>query len=305
MDLSVVVPTYRGIGRIDGLIRSLSDQTDQEFQVVIVVDGPQEREVEHIKNRASKLNLKIHQQANQGRAVARNTGASLAEGELLVFFDDDMRPEQHAIEKHKKFHDKIDDSILVGQQVAQESDDFSLIQKFKKHCEITWSSKLGTDLRRVSKNDPYITAAHMSVSKKIFDQLGGFDSRLKDTEDYDLALRATLEDIAIYSDQSIVASHDDRVTCRSYIRRRRQYYEANKFLLSLKPDLVSQFRRSLSTQDKRTVRQAIYAALSNKFWVDAIDNEVSWLRMMPIRLRYKFIDAVIYALSHEYPDREV
>lgn len=91
VDVSVIIPTYN---RKDSLLRtldSLSRQTypAERFEVIVVDDGGSDG-TEEVTMQSFPFQLRYVRQNNQGAAVARNCGAMAAQGETLVFLDDDI-----------------------------------------------------------------------------------------------------------------------------------------------------------------------------------------------------------------------
>src|SRR5919107_2893076 len=93
--LSVIVPTFQ---RPDGLSRCLDALAAQElprarFEVVVVDDGSAEPPRAIVSRFMPRLDVRLIVQQNAGPAAARNAGAAAARGTLLVFTDDDCRPD--------------------------------------------------------------------------------------------------------------------------------------------------------------------------------------------------------------------
>jgi len=98
-NISVIVPTYR---RPELLIRCLCALVKQNyppeyFEIIVVTDGPDaatKTEVGYFGELHAYFNIKcISMVEKKGPAAARNKGASLAQGELFVFTDDDCLPQ--------------------------------------------------------------------------------------------------------------------------------------------------------------------------------------------------------------------
>jgi glycosyltransferase involved in cell wall biosynthesis len=104
LTVSVIVPTYNGSHRILNVLRALEDQTVSDFEVIVAIDGSEDRTKEVLENHRVKLNrFKVIEQTNKGRASIRNFGAGKADGDLLIFYDDDMRPASDSVAKHLDF----------------------------------------------------------------------------------------------------------------------------------------------------------------------------------------------------------
>ena len=121
MKVSVVIPTYNGANKIPNVLRALEKQTIQDFETIVVIDGSTDNTVEVL--RALNLTLKsfrIIEQENKGRAAVRNKGGQEAKGDLLIFFDDDMRPEPDCISQHVLHHENINKSTIAVGRSAED-----------------------------------------------------------------------------------------------------------------------------------------------------------------------------------------
>lgn len=302
--VSVIIPTYNGVQKVQNTIRALEWQTYKAFEVIIVVDGSLDNTVKVLQKQQFILpNFQIIEQNNRGRSGSRNRGAKEASGELLVFFDDDMRPLPDCIQRHVKHHQQHSQTLGVGnvpEDFAKMETDF---QRYKAHLSRKWVEPLKANNGLIPPDKPFLTAANFSISKDLFWQLGGFDKNLTDAEDFDLAVRASWVHVPIYFLNEAIAWHDDFITCRSYIQRQRQYRVANQTLRKLKPALYlhqDQYIYNEATNLKRL----IYNLLSHRFWVKLIDR-TSFLQWLPRSVRYKLYSIIVTGLSIHFPNRTV
>ncbi len=79
--LSVVIASYNHQDYIAETLKSLEEQTFQDFEVIIIDDGSKDKTVEVAANASSRA--RIHVQENQGVVAARNRGIRLAKGCIL------------------------------------------------------------------------------------------------------------------------------------------------------------------------------------------------------------------------------
>jgi glycosyltransferase involved in cell wall biosynthesis len=85
--LSVIIASYNHQDYIAETLRSLEEQTFQDFEIIIVDDGSKDKTIEVAKNTQSRA--QIYTQENQGVVAARNRGVSLAKGRYICFVDSD------------------------------------------------------------------------------------------------------------------------------------------------------------------------------------------------------------------------
>lgn len=93
---SVIVPTWNRASFLEKCLTCLRTQeTSQEYEVILVDNGSQDRTIETFLTQASLPGghrLKYFGLRETGSSLARNRGASVALGEWLVFTDDDCLP---------------------------------------------------------------------------------------------------------------------------------------------------------------------------------------------------------------------
>ena len=80
---SVIIPTYNREQMLTEAIRSVLDQTIQDFEIVVVNDGG------NVPNVPDDPRIRILTKTNGGPASARNHGIKAAQGRYVTFLDDD------------------------------------------------------------------------------------------------------------------------------------------------------------------------------------------------------------------------
>ncbi len=89
ISVSVIIPTHNRPALLERAIRSVLAQTFQDFEVIVVIDGPGDSAdpafLESLDPRIRTLSL----QANVGLAEARNCGIRAASGTWIALLDDD------------------------------------------------------------------------------------------------------------------------------------------------------------------------------------------------------------------------
>lgn len=302
MKVSVIIPTYNGAHKIADALHSLEKQTVIPDEVLVVIDGSTDGTANFLKN--EKFNLKsftIREQGNGGRANVRNRGALEAAGDLLIFLDDDMIASPDLVSRHIKHHEKHDQSILTGglrDPIASQPNDFS---GFRSHLNTKWSAPfiLRANEPMVAQNY-YLTAGNCSLTKDVFNRLNGFDERLNDAEDYDLATRAVQLNIPIYYNDNAWAYHNEFLTCRQYIRRLRQYSKAHEHLSLIKPELYGN-KHQYQFVPPSKIKGIIFGLFCNNFWINSVDKRI-WV-WAPKNIRYKLYDLIITANGSFYPGK--
>jgi len=89
---SVIIPTYNRSGMVKEAISSVLDQTEPNFEIIVVDDGSTDDTRIVVESLADKR-VSYFYKTNAGPASARNFGLSKAMGEYVAFLDsDDLWP---------------------------------------------------------------------------------------------------------------------------------------------------------------------------------------------------------------------
>jgi glycosyltransferase involved in cell wall biosynthesis len=94
INVSVIVCSLNGGGSIGACVDALADQTYPHCEVIVVDDGSSDGTGEIAEQLGATV---LRHEANRGLAAARNTGVRAATGEVIVFTDDDCRPDSRWI----------------------------------------------------------------------------------------------------------------------------------------------------------------------------------------------------------------
>lgn len=95
MFLTIVIPTYNRAHLIESTLKSVLNQTCDDFEVVIIDDGSNDHTEEVIRPYLSEK-VSYHRIQNSERGAARNRGTELAKGDYINWFDSD----DEMLEKH-------------------------------------------------------------------------------------------------------------------------------------------------------------------------------------------------------------
>ena len=98
---SVIIPLYNKEDYIKNTLKSVFNQSFQDFEVIIVDDGSTDKSLQIVKQFIDDR-LKVYIQKNQGVSVARNFGIEKAKSEYIALLDaDDLWYENHLFELKK------------------------------------------------------------------------------------------------------------------------------------------------------------------------------------------------------------
>jgi hypothetical protein len=214
MNASVVVPTRN---RRDELARCLDalkvQRTERSYEVIVVDDGslppllePETRPAVLIRGRG------------EGPATARNAGIAHAQGNFVLFTDDDAIPDVDWVETACDFLERNPDYVGVGGLTV--SPRFDYLYEHSVECD-----------------DAAFWTCNVAYRRDALQRLGGFYEGFRDAhcEDLDLGYRALAVGQFGFEPGMRVAHLPRPVPLREYVRRGR-LATAEALLYSRHPD---------------------------------------------------------------------
>jgi len=106
--VSIITPVYNAEKFIANTIKSVRNQTFEDFEMILIDDCSQDNS-EEIIQKISNIDQRIRYirlKKNSGAAVARNTGLQAARGEYVAFIDSDDSWKKEKLEKQILFMKK-------------------------------------------------------------------------------------------------------------------------------------------------------------------------------------------------------
>ena len=108
--VSVIITTYNRAHLVGKAIKSVLNQTFQDFELIVVDDGSTDNTEEVINSFNDTRIRYIRHKINKGGNAARNTGLRNSKGEYIAFLDsdDEWLPEklERQLEVFKKSQDE-------------------------------------------------------------------------------------------------------------------------------------------------------------------------------------------------------
>lgn len=212
---SIIVPVYNRIDEITDLLESLTHQTDNGFEIIIVEDGssqPCESAVEQYKD---KLNIQYHYKSNEGRSIARNYGILRANGDYFIFVDSDcVLPPEYISELRKSLSSDYAD-CFGGPDAAHDS--FTDIQKAINYSMTSFLTTGGIRGGKIQLEKFVPRTFNMGFSRKVYDKVGGFREMF--SEDIDMSTRIRLAGFNISLFRNVRVFHKRRVDLKKFWRQ--------------------------------------------------------------------------------------
>lgn len=206
MLVSVIIPTYNRAHLIGDTIKSVLNQTNSDFEVVIVDDGSTDNTEEVVKQYLSDT-VSYYKVPNGERGAARNFGTQKAKGKYVNWFDSDDQMLPNHVETLAKNLEKLNypDIITTHFNVKYNTENYIQEKPFLIESQSSFKRALvkGNCLscnsvvvnREVALNNPFSELRELSAS-----------------EDYELWLRlaSKIEFHNLPAVTTTIIQHDER-----------------------------------------------------------------------------------------------
>ena len=187
MKYSFIVPVFNRPDEVDELLESLSNQTLEDFEVIIVEDGSVKTCKDVCDKYADILVLHYYTKENSGPGQTRNYGAEHANGEWLIILDSDVvLPEDYLQAIDTAIGQSSDLAAFGGPDAAHPS--FTPIQKAISYSMTSFFTTGGIRGGKAKLDKFYPRSFNMGIRRDVYQQLDGF-SKMRFGEDIDFSYR--------------------------------------------------------------------------------------------------------------------
>jgi GT2 family glycosyltransferase len=216
LKVSVIIPTHNRPDKLGVTFDSVRRQTvaATDYEIIVVDDGSSPP-VSLMRTDPLPSCVVVRLEGEE-RSAARNAGAKVARGGLLVFVDDDMVVASDFLSVHLSAQSEWPEALVVGAVRLPDELLATPFGRFRQKLE-----QNGIPLTRgLTGMRNFCTATNMSVSKRRFDEIGGFDPNIVSGEDQDFALRHTSRGGEIaFLPEADALHNDNALDIRGYCRR--------------------------------------------------------------------------------------
>ncbi len=172
MFFSVIIPVYNRPQEVDELLHSLTQQSYQDFETLIIEDGSEERCEEIVKQYQDQLDIRYYYKENSGQGFSRNYGFERAKGDYFIVFDSDCLIPSHYFETVNYYLNTHKLDAYGGPDREHKS--FSPIQKAISYA---MTSPLTTG--GIRGNEKHAGTFHprsfnMGISREVYEQTRGY-----------------------------------------------------------------------------------------------------------------------------------
>lgn len=190
--LSCIIPTFRRGPVLCATIEMLLAQSSPAYEIIVVDQTPEEDLI--TRNKLSSWNedgaITWIRQVTPNASKARNTGALAAQGEALLFLDDDIQIGSDFFSVYQETFARTGATAVVGQVLEDGAQPINELPLRAFDAEIGWLY-FRKNYSRECKTS-YLISCNFAILRKIFLELGGMDEnyhRGAFREETDFALR--------------------------------------------------------------------------------------------------------------------
>jgi GT2 family glycosyltransferase len=191
---SIVIPIYNRAGLTRKCLDTILADLPEETLEVIVVDDASTDSTPSLLSGYEEPVRSFRLESNSGFAAACNAGARVAEGEYLVFLNNDTVPQKGWLDVLVRYADAHPAAAVVGSKLLFPNDTI-------QHAGVVVCADgnprhlyagFPADHPAVNKSRPFqaVTGGCALVRRKAFEEVDGFDEAFRNSlEDADLCLR--------------------------------------------------------------------------------------------------------------------
>jgi len=229
---SIIVPVYNRRDEVQDLLRSLAEQSENDFEVLIVEDGSTEPCRDIVEEYSERVNARYFYKDNEGRSLARNYGIERANGEYFIFFDSDCVIPRDYI---KTLTARLKEHYVPcfgGPDAAHDS--FTDVQKAINFSMTAFLTTGGIRGGKVQMEKFVPRSFNMGYSREVWQKVGGFREMFSEDIDMSTRIRKAGFEIALIRDAYVY--HKRRVDLKKFSRQTYVFGMSRITLKLLYPD---------------------------------------------------------------------
>ncbi len=202
--LSIIIPIRNAASDLAYCLNALGSSPFKDYEVIVVDDGSTKVPAALVESHAR---VRLVAQPPRGPAAARNRGAEVADGEILVFFDADTMPHHDVLERVVRRFDEFPRTDAVFGSYDASPTAPHLVSQFRNlhHHFIHQSGP---------ENASTFWAGCGAIRRDVFQAAGGFDTSYVRPciEDVELGCRLVNQGHSIWLDRAMLVTHRKRWT---------------------------------------------------------------------------------------------
>jgi glycosyltransferase involved in cell wall biosynthesis len=209
--VSVIIPTYNSRRFLEHAIRSVLEQTFQDWELILVDDGSTDDTGQMVAGLGDPRIRYVYQQ-NRGSPAARNTGLKLARGRYVAFLDADDLWFPEKLEKQVAYLDSLPPTIglVYSDYEMWNPESRARLGPF----QVSGRPRGNVLSHLLRPGSFFIHPCASLIRREVFDTVGLFDESLRMFEDWELWVRiaATYQIEALDTVLTLYGQHPNQQT---------------------------------------------------------------------------------------------
>lgn len=297
---SIVIPTFRRPDAVQEAVKALlaQDYPRSRFELIVVDDEGEGCAVAALSDvSGAGVEITYETQRQAGAASARNRGARCAQGDVLLFVDDDIVVGQDHLRRHAQTLPLVGRTLVNGAWVFSPAVLATLERSPFGRFRIDLERRFQEEANRGAVHDGVIEMQmlgswDLAVPRALFWEIGGFDEDfpVAGAEDQEFSLRARAAGCRLWLDTKIVCLHNDnRLDLMSYCMREERNAQTMPIIARKFPEQFSESayvleNRPISRADpvRLVMKKVAKALLSRRFALTFLQGMVPILEAGPV-----------------------
>ena len=146
--VSVIIPTYNRCDILFNTIVEFEKQLDLNFEL-LVIDQSEKIHKRITSYTSSNYSYKYINLKTIGLPNARNYGVKEAQGDIIIFIDDDSIPDKYLVSKYRELFQLLGPELLIGGRVIEKG---TKIFKEGRNIVGGWITWYGKTLKNFDTN---------------------------------------------------------------------------------------------------------------------------------------------------------
>lgn len=219
MKVSIIIPVFNKLEFTKGCVASIEENTPEEHEIVFIDNGSTDGTLEWLREQDGNPDYKVcRNETNLGFPIACNQGARASTGEFILLLNNDTVVSREWLSGLLEAHNSAPDIACVGPMTnclsGPQQDSYpNLNFKFQD-----FAAAYRTVNRGKYRIYMRIVGFCLLTTKKIWDELGGFDEQFSpgNFEDDDFCLRAIHAGYRNLICEDVFIHHYGSITCREF-----------------------------------------------------------------------------------------